>query len=88
MIHLKYEKVELKKSFDVFRRKSINYTIKVLKSTKDVLVLVQDMDEPKASLDTKNETKDLNETEDKSEVKKAILATRVRQYIEREEILV
>ena len=88
MIDLKYEKVELKKSFDVFRRKSINYTIKVLKSTKDVLVLVQDMDEPKASLDTKNETKDLNETEDKSEVKKAILATRVRQYIEREEILV
>ena len=81
---LKYEKSELKKSFDVFRENIINYTIKELKNYEDVLVLVQDMEDPKSSLDTKNEPKDLNEAEAKSEVKKSILAAKVRQYIERE----
>ena len=54
MLALKYEKVELKKSFDMFRKKLINYTIKELKNTKDILVLVQGMEDPKASFDTKN----------------------------------
>ena len=42
------------------------------------------MEDPKSSLDTKNEPKDLNEAEAESEVKKSILAAKVRQYIERE----
>ena len=46
------------------------------------------MEYPKASFDTKNEPKYLNEAGAKSEVKKAILSSRVMQYIEREEILV
>ena len=45
--------------------------------------MVQDMEDPKASFDTKNEPKHLDETEAKSEVKKAILAVRVRHYVER-----
>ena len=64
MIALKYEKVELNKSFDVFRGKVFKYTIRELKNDKDVLVLVQDMEDPKDSFDTKNKPKDLNETED------------------------
>ena len=64
--------------------KIINYTIKYLKNTEDVLVLVQEMEDTKDSFDTKNEPKDLNEAEANSEVKKYILAARVRQYIERE----
>ena len=78
----------MKKSFDVFREKIINYTIKELNNAEDVLVLVQDINDPKASFDTKNEQKYLNETEAKSEFKKAILATKLRQYIERDLILV
>ena len=46
------------------------------------------MENPKALFDTKNEPKELNETEAKSEVNKYILAKIVRRYIEREEILV
>ena len=46
------------------------------------------MEDPKAFFDTKNELKYLNETGSKSEVKKAILAARVRRYIEREVRLV
>ena len=46
------------------------------------------MEDLKASFDTKNEPKDLNESEVRSEVKKDILAVRVRRYIEREAILV
>ena len=40
VIVLKYQKIELKKYFDVFREKLINYTIKKLKDAKEVLVLV------------------------------------------------
>ena len=46
------------------------------------------MEDPKDSFSTKNEPKDLNKDEAKSEVKKYILAARVRQYIEREVRLV
>ena len=46
------------------------------------------MEDPKAYLDTKNETKYLNEAEAKSRFKKYVLAERGRQYIEREVILV
>ena len=81
---LKYEKVELNKPSDVFGGNLIDYTIQKLKNYEDVLVLVQDMEDPKSSLDTKNEPKDLNEAEAKSKFKKAILNARVRQYIDRE----
>ena len=46
------------------------------------------MEDPKAIFDTKNELKYLNETGANYEVKKAIIAARVRQYIEREVRLV
>ena len=78
---LKYDKLYLKQSFDVFRGKLINYTIKYLKNSEYVIVLVQAMEDPKSSFDTKNELKYLNEIEDNSEFKKAILAAIVRQYI-------
>ena len=46
------------------------------------------MENPKASFDTKNEPKYLYKDEAKSEVKKAILDAIVRQYIDRDAILV
>ena len=49
MLALNYDKVELNKSLDVFREKLINYTIKGLNNSKDVLVLVQDIEDPKGS---------------------------------------
>ena len=52
------------------QEKIIDYTIKQLNKSKDILVLVQDMKYPKASFETKSEPKYLNETETKSEVKK------------------
>ena len=72
----------------MFRENIINYTIKESNNTNDVLVLIQAMEYTKASLDAKYEPPYLDETEAKSEVKKAILDVRVRQYIEREAILV
>ena len=69
-------------------KKLTNHAIKYLKNAKEVLVLVQDMEDPKDFFDTKNEPKDQDETEEKSEVKKYILDSRVRQYIERKAILV
>ena len=88
VLTLKTEKVELKKSFGVFRGEIINYPIKELKNANDVLVLVQDMEDTKVSSDAKNEPKYLDETEAKSEVNKAILCARVRHYIEKEERLI
>ena len=69
VLTLKYEKVELKKPFDVFREKLINSTIKLLNNAKDVLVLVQVIEDLKASFDTKNEREDLNKSEAKYKVK-------------------
>ena len=88
VLALKYEKVYLKKYSDVFREKLITYTMKQLKNAEDVLMLVQGMEYPKDSFDTKKEPNDLNEYEANYEVKKAIMAARVRHYIEREKILV
>ena len=48
VLALKYEKVELKRSLDVHRENLIKYTIKELKNAKNVLVLVLDMEDPKA----------------------------------------
>ena len=58
-------------------------TIKDFKKVEEFLVLIQGMEYPKSSFDTKNEAKDLKKAEAKSEVKKYILASRVRYYIER-----
>ena len=81
---LKYEKVELKKSFNIFQENLIRYTIKELKNSEYVLVIIQDLVDPKYTFDANNEPKDLTLDEEKYEAKKAILAVRVRQYIERE----
>ena len=88
VLALKYEKVYFKKPFDVFKEKLIKYTIKELNNAKDVLVLVQHMEDPKASFYTKNEPIYLNKAGAKSEVKKYILNSIIRQYIEREVRLV
>ena len=87
VLALKYDKLELKKYFDVFRVNLINYIKKGLTISKDILVLVQAMEDPKASFDTKNEPKDLNEAEDKSEVKKSYTGCKSKSlYWERGEI--
>ena len=54
VLALNDETLGLKKSFDVYREKIINYSVKELKNTGDVLVLVQDIEKPKASFDTKH----------------------------------
>ena len=43
VLAVNYQKMELKKSFDVFREKLINYNIKELNGAEDFIVLVQDM---------------------------------------------
>ena len=62
--------------------------LKGLNKSKDAIVLVQDMEVPEDSFNTKNEPKYLNKARVKFEVKKTILAARVSNYIEREMILV
>ena len=56
--------------------------IKNLKNTEYVLMLIQYLVDPKSSFDANNEPKDLTPYEENYEVKKEILATSVRQYIE------
>ena len=50
-------------------------------------MLIHDLVDPKASFDATNEPKDLATDDTRSDVNKAILTTRVRQYIESETIL-
>ena len=65
----------------------INYAIKELKNAEGGLMLTQGLKKPTYLFDTNNKPKDLTTYEARSEVYKAILASRVRQYIEREEII-
>ena len=88
MLALRYKKVELNKFFDVFRENLINYTIKELNNTEYVIVIIQDLMDPKASFDAINEPKYLTPYDSKSEAKKAIPDSILRQYTEREAIFV
>ena len=66
MCALSYEKVELKKSFNVFHRKLINYTNKDLKNTEEVLILIQYQKGPKSFFNYKNNPKELAADESRS----------------------
>ena len=84
VIASRYETLELKKSFGVFREKLINYTLKEPKNAEDYLMLIQDLVDPKTSFDAKNERKYITSYKEKSVVNKSILAATLRQYIDRE----
>ena len=71
---LRYKKVDLKKYFDVFRQKLINYTSKELKNAEDILMLIQYLMDIKSSFEANNEPKDLTPDEASSKSKKEILA--------------
>ena len=64
-----------------FCEKLINYAIKEINNDEDVLMLIQDLKDPKYLFDSKNNTNDLSTEEEKSEVNKEIMDTRIRQYI-------
>ena len=79
MISFIYKKVDLKKSFDVFQENIIDYAIKELDNTKYVIMLIQTLVDTKSSLGANNEPNEPTLYEERSEAKKAILDTRVRQ---------
>ena len=76
---MRYYKVELKKLFDVLRENLINYEIKELKNSEDVLMLIQELKDPTYFFGTNNKPKDITPYEARSEAKKEIMASRVRQ---------
>ena len=78
---LSYEKVDLKNYFKVFHEKLINYDIKEINNSEDILMIIQYLKDPKSLFDHKNKPKDLTTEEERSKVNKSILAIRFRQYI-------
>ena len=79
--------IDPNKYFDVLHKTIVTHTIKEIKNSEDVLIIIQDLKDPKSLFDFKNKPKYLTTEESKSEVNKAILAVRLRQYIEQEERL-
>ena len=67
---LRYERVDLKNYFGVFHKKLINYSNKEINNAEGVLMIIQDLKDPKSLFDFRNKTKDLNTDEENSEVKK------------------
>ena len=65
----------------MFSQKLINYAVKAINNSEAVLIFIQDLKEPKYLFDFKKNPKDLAAEEADSEVNKAILAARVRQYV-------
>ena len=66
----KYEKVDLKKSFGVFRENIINYNIKEINNDEDILMLIEYLKKPKSLLNFKKNPKDLAIYEANSEFNK------------------
>ena len=56
---LRYLRVDPKRSFDIFPKKLINYDIKENNNSEDVLMLIQEMKDPKSMFNFKNKIKDL-----------------------------
>ena len=59
VVLLRYKRVDLKKSFDIFCEKLYNYDIKEVKDAEYVLIIIQNLNDPKYLLDFKNKTNDL-----------------------------
>ena len=57
MLTLRYERVDLNKSFSVFRKKLINYAIKEIKNSEDIMMLIQDLKYPKSLVGFNNKKK-------------------------------
>ena len=55
---MRYGKVDLKKSFNVFRKKLINYAIKEIKNAEGSLMFIQDLKDTKYFVNNKNNQKD------------------------------
>ena len=51
VLTLRYNKVDLIKSFYVFRNKLINYASKEITNAEDVMMLIQDLKEPESFFD-------------------------------------
>ena len=66
VLTLRYNKVDLNKSSDIFREKLINYTIKELNNTEEFLMLVHELKGLNPFFDYKNKPKDLNVWEARS----------------------
>ena len=79
---MRYRKVGLKKSFDIFCEKLINSAIEEKNNAEDVLMLIQDLKDTRSFFDYKSNPKNLTKKEARSEVNKEILDSRVRHYIE------
>ena len=60
MLTLIYNNVDLNKLFDIFQENLINYAIKELKNSEDVLMLIQDLKDPTNFFETNNKKKDLD----------------------------
>ena len=70
VLTLRYERVDLNKSFKVFRKRLINYAIKEIKNSEDIMMLIQDLKYPKSLLSFNNKTKDLTLEEERLDVNK------------------
>ena len=80
---MKYERVDLNKYFGVFRR-NIRCDIKTIKNAEDDMMIIQYLKETKSLFSLNNNPSYMKTEEENSEVKKEILAARVRQYIKQE----
>ena len=73
MITLRYNRVDLKNHFDIFRKKLIDCAIKGTNNSEYIMMLMQDLKYPKYLFDFNNNPRELTAEEAKSEVNKAIL---------------
>ena len=75
MLVLRYLRVDPKRSFDIFPKKIIDYDIKDINNSEDVLMLMQYLKYPKSMFNFKKKLNDPESWEEKSEVNKPKFST-------------
>jgi hypothetical protein len=88
VLGLRYEKIDKKVTFEIFREKMSNYIERTMKYGDDVACIIKSYEDPLESFETNNMPSELSEEDKKKSVKVAIQQQRIKLYVSKESDLV
>jgi hypothetical protein len=88
VLGLRYEKIDKKVTYEVFREKMSNYIERTMKYGDDVVCLIKDYEDPIESFEMNNMPEELSASDKENSVKVAIQQQRIKLYVSKEADLI
>jgi hypothetical protein len=88
VLGLRYEKIDKKVTYEVFREKMSNYIERTMKYGDDVVCIIKEYEDPLEAFESNNMPEELSESDKKKSVKVAIQQQRIKLYVSKEADLV